>query len=162
MGSRYIPSGNAKVVFAPSISSTSAPTVAEINAGTVLTVPGSTATAGLAEMSNWETAASNIEVPDVASTFDKTIPGRTKAGEPSISFYDDSAGTSTVRTALAEGTAGYMVIMRYGQTVGKRAEVYPCKVSALNDSQVNNKNEPAMFTAVFAITDTPNKNASIS
>lgn len=154
--SRYIPSGVSKVVFAPSVSSAAAPTQAEITAGTVLTVAGSTAAAGLVEMSGWETAPSDVEVPDVASRFTGKIPGRTSASDASVTFYDDDA-TLTIRTALAEGTAGYMIIMRKGGTTGYPSEVYPCKVNALNSSQITSANEPAKFVASFSITSSPTK-----
>ncbi len=159
--SRYIPSGVSKVVFAPACASIAAPTQAEITAGTVLNVAGGTVAAGLAHMDGWETAVSNIDVPDVQTTFDGQIPGRTKASEASCTFYDDDA-SSTIRTALAEATAGYMIIMRYGGTTGKRAQVYPCKVSTLNDSQINAENTASMFVVTFAVTSAPNKNGVIT
>lgn len=158
--SRYIPSGKAKVVFAPAATLT-APTQAQIAAGTVLTTAGGTLIDGLAEMNGWETEPDNIDVPDVQSKFDSQIPGRTKAGKATTTHYDNDAA-ATIRTALAETTAGYMIIMRYGSTTGNRAEVYPCTVSALNDSQVDNKNAPAMFTVSYAITSTPSKVAVIA
>ncbi len=158
---KYIPSGKAKVVFAPAVANIAAPTQAEINAGTVLTVAGGTLIDGLESMEGWETAVNNIEVPDVQNTFDGEIPGRTKSSGAKTNHYDNDAA-ATIRTALAEGTAGFMVIMRYGQTTGKRSEVYPCKVSALNDSQVNADNKAAMFTADFSITSAPNKNGLVT
>ncbi len=159
--SRYIPSGVAKVVFAPSVSSLAAPTQAEITAGTVLTVAGTTAAAGLVEMSGWETAPSDVEVPDVSSRFTAKIPGRTGTSDASCTFYDDDAST-TIRTALAEGTAGYMIIMRQGGTTGKPCAVYPCKVNALNDSQIGSDNKAQTFMASFSITSSPNKTGTIA
>lgn len=158
---RFFPSAKSKVVFAPAVANLAAPSGAEITAGTVLTVPASTVAAGLIALDNWETDGANIEVPDVASTFDKTIPGRSSAKEPSAAFYDDDAASVAIRTALAEGTAGFMIIMKMGQTTGRRCEVWPCRVNTLNDSQVHNKNEAAQFSATFAITDAPNKNAVV-
>lgn len=152
---RYIPSGVAKVVFAPAATLT-APTQAQINAGTVLTAAGGTLIDALAEMNGWETNPDNVDVPDVQSKFVGQIVGQTKAPNPSTLHYDNDAA-ATIRTALAEGTAGFMIIMRYGQGVGKRAEVYPCTVSSLNDSQVDNKNNAAMFTVTYAVTSAPSK-----
>lgn len=158
---RYKPSNKAKVVFSPSVASLAAPTVAEINAGTVLCTPGTFANAGLKELQNFESAATFIDTPDAATDFDSKIPGRKQAGNPSLVFYDDDA-SSTIRTALAENTSGFVIIMRYGQTVGKRAEVYPVTVASLNDSQVNSDNNASMFTVAVAITATPNKNGVIT
>jgi len=155
---RYKPSNKAKVVFAPAVASLAAPTQAEINAGTVLCTPGTFVAAGLRELQNFESSATFIDTPDAATDFDSKIPGRKQAGNPAMVFYDDDA-SSTIRTALAEGTAGYVIIMRYGQLAGKRAEVYPVTIAALNDSQVDSNNNASMFTVDCAITSTPNKNA---
>lgn len=153
---KFIYPGVAKVVFAPSVSNLAAPSSGEISAGTVLTTPGTT---GLMKvMKGWTTEPSNADVPDVGTTFIPTIPGMKSSSEASIEFYDDDAST-TIRTALAEGTAGYMIIMRYGQTTGKRAEVFPCKVTTLNDIDIEAAANPAMFVATFAITSAPNKSA---
>lgn len=155
---RYKPSNKAKVVFAPSVSSLTAPTQAEINAGTALCTPGTFVAAGLKELQNFESAATFIDTPDAAQDFDTKIPGRKQSGNPAGVFYDDDA-SSTIRTALAEGTSGFIIIMRYGQLAGKRAEVYPVTVGSLNDSQVNADNNASMFTVAFAITAEPKKNA---
>lgn len=157
---RHMKAGTARVIFAPAVASLAAPTRAEITAGTVLAEPGTTVVVGMKEMNGWETSPSDIAVPDVNTTFDGTIPGRKAASSPSVTFYDDTAA-STIRTAQAEGTAGYMIIMPYGDTEAKRCEVWPCRVSALNDSQVTNANEAATFTAMYATTGEPDKAAAI-
>src|SRR3954453_22799718 len=102
---RYKPSNKAKVPFRTSISSLSAPTQAEINAGTALCTPGTFIAAGLKELQNFESASTFIDTPDAATDFDSKIPGRKQAGDPAGVFYDDDA-SSTIRTALAEGTSG--------------------------------------------------------
>jgi len=153
---RYIPSGVAKVVFAPSVANRAAPTQAEITAGTTLTVAGTTAAAGLVEMSGFETASSDVETPDVSSRFTAKIPGRTGTSDASATFYDDDA-TLTIRTALAEGTAGVMIIMRKGGTTGFPTECYPCTVNVLNSSQVTSANEPSKFMVTFSLSAAPTK-----
>lgn len=156
---RFHPSNKSKVVIAPAVSSLSAPSRAEITAGTVLTVAGSTVAAGLKEMSGFETSASDITVPDVGTDHDGTIPGRTSSSNAMLTFYDDDA-SATIRTALAEGTTGYLIIFPYGDSNGVRVEVWPIRVSALNDSQVNSANEAKTFTAAVSITSKPNKAAT--
>lgn len=154
--------GREKVVFAPSVASLAAPTQAEINAGTALCTPGTNVVAGLVALQNFESKTGFISVPDAATDFDSQIVGRKSAGEPSLEFYDDDAGTSVPRTALAEGTAGYIIRMPYGQTTGKRAMVYPVTIGSLNDSQLTSAAEAAKFMVLVAITSTPNKNATIA
>lgn len=157
---RFHPSNKTKVVFAPAVASLAAPSRAEITAGTVLTVAAGTTVAGLVEMAGFETAASDITVPDVATDYDATIPGRKQASNASLTFYDDDA-SATVRTALAENTAGYVIIMPYGDVPTKRCEVWPVRVSALNDSQITSANEAKKFMVNVSITASPNKNAVI-
>ncbi len=161
MPGRYMYPGKAKVVFAPAVANPAAPTAPEISAGTVLTQPGSTVATGMKEMRNWETSAGTTPVPDVASTFDSTIPGRQSAGEPQIEFYDDDAASNAIRTALAEGTSGYVIIMPQGQTTGRRCEVWPVKVNTVNQNQVTNGADPATFTVTFAVPSAPTKTAVV-
>lgn len=158
---RYRIGATEKVVFAPAIASLAAPTQAELNAGTVLTVAGTAVAAGLVEMANFESASQFIDVPDTASSFTAKIAGRKTAGDPTMTFYDDDA-SATIRTALAEGTSGYIVRMPYGQTTGKRADVFPVTVGSLNDAQLTSANEAAKFMVAVAITSTPNKVALVT
>lgn len=154
---KYIYPGTAKIVFAPSVSNIAAPTQAEINAGTALSTPGVTGQMKVAK--DWGTDPGTIEVPDVGTTFVGTIPGMTSGKSASIDFYDDDTST-TIRTALAEGTAGYVIIMRRGQAATRRAEVFPVKVNTVNDADIDaGSNAPAMFTVTFSVTSVPNKNA---
>jgi len=157
---RFHPSNKTKVVIAPAVASLAAPSGPEITAGTVLTVAASTTLAGLVEMSGFETAPSDISVPDVGTSFDGMIPGRRAASAASMTFYDDDA-SSTIRTALAEGTVGYIIIMPYGQTAGRRCEVWPVRVSAVNDSQITSANEAKKFVVSMSVTADPSKVAVV-
>lgn len=156
----FHPSGVSKVVLAPSVASLTAPTRSEINAGTVLVQPAATDSEALREMTGWESADNPITVPNAANDFDSTIPGRKSASNPSISFYDDSTAT-TRRTACAEGTTGYVIIMPLGDVPTKRCQVWPIRVAALNDSPVNSAGEAKMFTVQFSVTGKPEKSAVI-
>ena len=71
------------------------------------------------------------------------------------------AASTTVRPALAEGTAGYMIRMPEGDVPTDRCEVWPVRVSALNDSAITSANEAKTFMVTFAVTSEPNKNAVI-
>jgi hypothetical protein len=146
-------------VFAPSISNISAPTVPEIDAGTVLTEPGSTDSAGIAAVSGFAMSNAPIGVPDAASTFDKQIPGIDSTESSSITFYDDDA-SSTKRTALAKGTSGFIIRMPYGSGSGKRCEVWPVRTTGVNDdADIVNASGAATFTVGFAVEDTPDQEA---
>jgi hypothetical protein len=157
---RFRPNNKAKVVFAPAVANLAAPSGAEITAGTVLCTPGTFASDGLFELQNFESTATFIDTPDAATDFDSKIVGRKQAGNPSMTFYDNDAA-ATIRTALAEGTSGFVIIMPYGQTTGKRCEVYPVTIGSLNDSQINSNNEAKKFMVMAAITSVPNKNGVV-
>jgi hypothetical protein len=152
--------GVEKVVFCPSIASTSSPSRPEITAGVVLVNPGVYQHEGLQEMDGFEAASTFIEVPDASTDFDGKIPGRKQAGEPMLRFYESDSG-SPVRTALAEGTSGYVIRMPYGDVATKRCEVYPVTIASTNTSQLTSGNDAATFAAAMAITAKPEKNAVI-
>lgn len=145
---------NSRIVFAPSVAGTS-PTRSEINAGTVLLEPGSTANEQITQggLSGWETGTNFIDVADGSSIFPKTIPGTKSVGSPTMEFYADQTARPK-RTALAEGTSGFMLFMYEGDVEGRTVEKYPVTVGS-NVSLPNLGNEPHKFRVSFAITDTP-------
>lgn len=143
--SRFFRRGETKIQFLPAWASTS-PTSGEISAGTDLTT-------AISNVTGWDFANSPITTPDLSTTFDTQIPGNDTAGTPTIEFYDDDAST-TIRAALAKGTAGFILRAPYGTTTGKRCEKFPIKITALNDSYTL-ANEAAKFVVGFAITTAP-------
>lgn len=156
---RYFRRGKTKIVAAPAVASKAAPTRAEINAGTVLAVPGGTTVAAIAEMDGFTSSNEQIETPDANSEFTSTIPGPTTVESPQLTFYDDDA-SSTIRTALAEGTETNLIIMPYGDVATKRCEVWPVRVAALND-ELTFGNEAARYIVQFAPREKPAKNAVV-
>lgn len=157
---RFFRRAKERWVFAPAVANLAAPTRAEINAGTVLTEPGSSAVSGFAaDPTGFRLMNEPIATPDAASSFDKQIPGLNRVdGTPTIVFYDDDAGTA-IRTALAEGTAGFVMRMPNGDAVGKRVGVWPVKVAGLNDDLgVLNAGAAATFEVQFSVTAEPQKN----
>lgn len=128
------------------------PTTLEIGAGTELTdsVQGIT---------GFQFQNTPIATPDLGSTFTSTIGGEDTTQNPSITFYDDAAST-TIRAALAKGTAGFLAFMPYGDVTTKRVERWPIISTGVNDAW-STGNEAAMFTVSFAITSVPNQNAAL-
>lgn len=159
---RYLTSGVSKVIFAPAIANKAAPSRVELTAGTILTQPSVDVVEGLVELTGFETTPSNITTPDVASRFDKTIPGRTASTDAAATFYDDvDPINDNIRSDLAEGTNGFIVIMYRGDVPTETCEVWPVRVSSNNSSQVTSANEAATYTVGFGITGQPEKNAVI-
>lgn len=150
---RYTRKGKSKVYFVPSLTSSTSPSLAEITAGSNLG-------AAMSDMSGFTFKNSPINVPDLASTFVPSIPGEDTADNPSITFYDDDTLT-TLRTALAKGTTGSIVLMPYGATSTKRAEVWPVQSTGANDEWTTG-NEAAKFMVQFAVTAAPNQAATLA
>src|SRR5690349_12875348 len=111
---RFFRRGLSKIQFLPAVANLNAPTSGEISAGTDLT--GSIESIGGFEFSN-----SPIVTPDLSTTFDTQIPGADTTSTSTLTFYDDSS-SGTIRTALAKGTAGFILLQPYGSTTAKRAE----------------------------------------
>lgn len=157
---RFFRRGKEKWVFAPAVSNTAAPTRAEISAGTILTAAGDTAAAGVASVAGFAVSNSPIVTPDAATTFDKSIPGIDAIEASSITFYDDDA-SATKRTALAKGTAGFIIRMPYGDVETKRAEVWPVRSTGVNDDADLVGSSAATFVVGFSVEAEPNKSAVV-
>jgi hypothetical protein len=126
-------------------------TGAELTAGTELTND-------VAEMTGFQLSNSPISTPDLQSTFTKTIIGEDTTDTPTITFYDSDA-SNPIRTALAKGAAGFIVLLPYGNTTTKRAEIWPIRSTGVNDEWTVG-NDPARFSVQFAVTDVPVQNGS--
>lgn len=128
---RTTPEGVIKVHFLSACANTSAPTVAEISAGTDLTAFISPA--GLATPDEGQ----NTESSDLGSARDKKIPS-TISGDIEMECYrDDNADTAW--TALARGTSGYLIVAPFGGSgtasalqAGDVCEVWTVRVSNRN------------------------------
>lgn len=153
---RWIPDSKSKVTFCPGISNLAAPTSGELAAGTVLCTPGTYVNAGLKELAGFETTQEFKAMQDLSTRVDSKLAGRLSLPDASLTFFDDDA-SSTIRTALTEGTVGFLVLMPYGQTTGKRCEVWPVTIGSLNNSQLVAGSDPATFMVAVAVTSQPNK-----
>lgn len=147
---RFFRRGVSKVKFLPAVAGTS-PTRAEITAGTDLSP-------SVAGIGGFTLTNAPISTPDLATNFDSQIDGPDTAGDSSLTFYDDDAAT-TVRSAVAKGTAGFMVLFPYGDVSGKRCEVWPVKSTGVNDEWSLDASA-AQFQVGFAVTAKPTQNAT--
>lgn len=151
---RYTRKGLSKINFVPTVAVLTAPTIAEINAGTVLDTQ-------MSEMSGFQFKNSVIKTPDLSTTFVSQIPGEDEADDSSMTFYDDTTAPNPIRVALVKGAAGFIVLMPYGKVATKRAEVWPATSTGFNDEWTT-ANEAAKAMAQFSITATPVQNAVIT
>lgn len=147
---RYFRRGVSKFRFLPAVANLDAPTAPEFTAGVDLSPQVATVT-------GFDYANTPIDTPDFATTFTPQIGGEDKAAQSSLGIYDDDASV-TIRTALAKGTAGFMVLEPYGHVSTKRCEVWPSTVISISDVY-NTSNAAATFNVMFSITARPHQAA---
>ncbi len=148
---KFFRRGTSKAYFLPAVAGSS-PTRPEITAGTDLS-PFVTA------LSGWQFSNTRIDTPLLSSAFTAQIDGPNEVGDSSLTFLDDDT-TTTVRTTLARGTSGYVVLFPYGDVATKRCEVWPIKSSGVNDEWSMGA-DPARYVIDFAITNPPLQTATI-
>ena len=157
---RFMRAGTTRFYFVPTIAATTTliPTVAEVTAGTRID-------AQIATVNGFSFANQPIKTPDMASTFESSIPGKDAADDSSLEMYQVK-GTDSIRTALAKGTAGYMVIFFDGiagstPAIADKVDTFPCQVAS-NAKMYTADNEAAKYRVVFTITDPPKTDLAIA
>lgn len=150
---RFFRRGVSSALFLPAIAAgTLVATRVELTAGVVLT-------ADLADLSGFQLSNSPIAVPNMADAFTSQIQGEDTVADSSLTFYDRD-DDDTIRTALAKGTEGFLILFPYGDVPTKRMQVYPVTTTGVND-EFSIGNEAARFMVGTAITAPPNLNATI-
>lgn len=145
---RFYRRGVSKTKWLPAVAGTS-PTRVEITAGVDLSP-------SVAAINGFQFTNSPIATPDLSDSFDSQITGPDAVGDSSMDFYDDDTAT-TIRTALAKGTAGFMILFPYGDVVTKRLEKWPATSTGVNDAYSMDA-VAAQFNTQFAITARPVQN----
>lgn len=121
--------GNNKVSFVPSIAYDSAPTVAELTAGTSLEC---LITSDGLDISTDESV---VSTPKLCDTVDTESPGRAKTTIQLTCVRKDVPAEDIAWTLLQRGLAGYLVVRRGIEhdtafTAAQAVEVYPVKFGA--------------------------------
>jgi hypothetical protein len=150
---RYTRRGRTKLIFCPTVANLASPTMSELTAG--IDLSGVTNEIGGFAFSN-----SPIATPDLASTFVAQIPGEDTAEDSSVTVYEDDT-VETVRTALAKGISGIMVICPLGKVATKRCETWPVTSTGYNGTY-SVGNDAATAVVQFAPTAPPNQAATIA
>lgn len=155
---RYLQRGNLKVYFVPTIAAGNmAPTVAEITAGTLLSV--ASGANALSAIDGFNVKADFIETPHFGARQTPKIPGEIKFDDSSLTFYEDDT-SNPVRTLLAQDVSGYIVIGKL-VTASSKVNVFPVQVSS-NTPQYTAGNEAATFKVDFAVTDVPAQQVTVA
>jgi hypothetical protein len=139
-----------------SIASPSAPTVAEITAGSEVTGE----LISLATPLDGDAVASN----DMSSAFNKSIEGTYGGGATAV-FYRDAAA-ETAYGLLPRSTETHLVLARFGftggtPTIADTCEVWPVRVITRSPADLVS-NTPQQFTVNLATTDEPTLAATVA
>ena len=151
---KYMRRGTSQFIFVPAIAATTMiPTRSELSAGTKFT-------SHIAAMDGWTVANQEIDTPDMADTYDSTIPGSDKADSSSFTFYEDEVDADLEET-FAKGTTGYVVILRKGDVPANQSmDVFPIRVASISP-QYTADNEAAKFMVTCSITSRPLQGAAV-
>ena len=151
---KYMRRGTSKFYFVPTIAASSMiPTRTELVTGTEFSEY-------IAAMDGWTVTNNEIDTPDMADTYDSTIPGSDKADTSSFTFYEDEVAADLEAT-FAKGTTGYVVILRKGDVPGNQSmDVFPIRVAS-QSPQYTADNEAAKFTVTCSITSRPLQGAAV-
>lgn len=151
---KYMRRGTSKFYFLETIAAgTMIPTRTELSAGTEFSE-------FIAAMDGWTVANNEIETPNMADTYDSTIPGSDKADTSTFTFYEDEVGAE-IEEMLAKGTTGYVVILRKGDVPANNSmDVFPIRVAS-QSPQYTADNEAAKFVVTCSITSRPVQGAPV-
>ncbi len=143
-----------KVHFLPACADISAPTQAEITAGTDLS------TFVTKDGVQIGTSNQRVSVGDISTTFDGEIMGSWGANL-AVSFFKDDT-TDTAWTTLPRGTAGFLLIALFGSTAATEpAYVFPIECGQ-RELPTSAANERQSFTVPMAVTGAPDLDSVIA
>lgn len=151
---KIIPNEQTMVRFVTTLSSSTAPTVAQVNAGVDLTPLLISITAS--------STGNSVPTPTLDNLFETSVPG-TAAATFSADFYRDDT-TDTAWNTLPRAAKGYIVIQRYGANatrtavVAAKLEVWPVTVTSRAAGPLSS-NTAQTFTVMCSVPVPPTENA---
>ncbi|MFB6943188.1 hypothetical protein ACFWGL_17160 [Streptomyces sp. NPDC060286] len=148
---RYYRRGTTKVLWVPVIANKSAPTRAELDAGTAL--EGETGA-----MSGWQTTSETVATPALGSRFTPVVGGAITAADSSLTFWASKDGDD-VRSLLVREATGFIIWMDEGDVPGQTMDVYP--VTITSQAKVRELDSAAQIMVQVAITSEPAENVTI-
>jgi hypothetical protein len=144
---RYFRPGTTKVYWVVTITTYTAPTRAQINAGVDLSPE-------IAEIGGFSVTSDSVDTPDLANRFVSKVSGRITAEDSTINFYASSTGFTDARSVLPRDTTGFLIFMDGGDvTTTGRMDVWP--VTVASHGKLRGMEDPAMTQASFTPTRVP-------
>lgn len=122
--------GMTRVAFVPTIANIAAPTVAELNAGTLLQ-----STLVPTGLEGFENSTADVDNTSLASTFDTKLPGRQSFSGTGLVLKKQD-GTDTVFNLMSvPNTNGFIavrdgILEATGWVAAQKVEVYPIRTAA--------------------------------
>lgn len=142
---RFMIAGKSKYVWVPTCVDYTAPTSAELTAGTDLS-------GQIMSVSGFTVQTNNLDAPDAGKRFTSKTPGRITADDSAFSIYRD-ASSDDVRSLLTRDLEGFVAIFTEGIISGGTLDMYPVTVTSAS------KNEDieavGNIEISFVITDIP-------
>lgn len=149
--SAYYQPGVTRVYVVTTMSNYLSPTRAELDAGLDVTRQ-------VREINDFKYEADVLDRPDYASTFNSTVGGRTKAGNPSLAIYAAKNGVDA-RSTLTFGYTGYIVLLDGGDVTGYKMDVWPVQVIAKPKNRGDS--DPLTIMYQFSIPNPPAEEVAI-
>lgn len=143
--------------FVPTIATPTAPTVAELGAGTDITND-------ITAVTGFDAKAAFKDVLTMQGGVAPKVTGRQTMSDSSITFAEHTTfAANTIKAALAFGTTGYVVISRYTKTpiATSKVDVYPVKVGGNNRLRTADDKEME-FVVDFGVTLAPSIDAVVA
>lgn len=149
--SRYIPPGTSRYYWVPSIATITAPSRAELDAGTDLT-------GEVADVAGFSQSSDQVDTPDLKTRFTSKIPGRISAADSSLTLYA-SSNSVDARTLMPIDAVGFVVCFAEGDVAGHKCDVYPVKVSS--PEKQRNVDDPSKIVFNYSVTSQPAENVTV-
>jgi hypothetical protein len=144
---RYMVAGVRSFSWVPTIAVKTAPTLAELSAGTDLT-------GQVASMAGFDVSTNMLSAPDAGSRFEAQVPGRIQSSASTINFYaSKTAGGVDVRSLLTQDLLGFVVIYDEGIVTSGKCRVFPVQIASV--TPVPDLEAVAQIVVTFAITSQP-------
>lgn len=127
MAGRYVLNERLKLRFVTTALTLAAPTQSQITAGTDLI--GTQQAEELNDIGGWEVQTNSSPTEGYAGLEVGNVAGTQTYPDSWLQWYKDDTIT-TIFTAVAKGSTGYLVFMRDGQAATKEAEIFPVTVAS--------------------------------
>jgi hypothetical protein len=150
---RYTSRGTTKFLWCAAIASKSAPSRAELNAGTDLSPQ-------VMDAEGWSVSSEQIDTPDLASRYTSGVPGVISADESSLTMYMSKNGVDA-RALMPRDATGFIVTMDGGDTAGNKADVFPVTVGSVSKQRSVSGDAADTLVVAFAITSEPAENVAV-